>query len=357
MDIEELSKSQIVLLVLLISFVTSMATGIVTVSLMNQEPTSVAQTVNRVIQQTIKEVSAPTQAASAAAPVHTTTVIKESDEISSAIQKSLPSIVRLYSSDGSAFLGLGVIIDKSGTIVTDIAAVGDASDASFKVNNGASIKAAVTTRDAGNALAFLSVATSSISTSTPAFVPIGLSAAQASLGETVILLAGTNSTWVGSGLVSSVVSGSDATPSLVKTNISGDNVIYGSPIIDTDGNLVGISTSVSRDVSGSAYLPVSVIESDGGQVGGVHGPVINIRYDCTTYSQYDFQTINTKIYGTIQQLHYKGEGSNPSRASARGRARPQPSIDIAPLGCSHHAGRVDGSSDARASRDRCRASH
>ena len=111
MDIEELSKSQTVLLVLLVSFVTSMATGIVTVSLMDQAPTSVAQTVNRVIQQTIKEVTAPseTAAASTATQPTKTVVVKESDEIAGAVAKSSASVVRLYSADGSTFLGLAIV--------------------------------------------------------------------------------------------------------------------------------------------------------------------------------------------------------------------------------------------------------
>jgi hypothetical protein len=44
MDIEELSKSQLIMLALLLSFVTSMATGIVTFSLMDQAPPAIAQT-------------------------------------------------------------------------------------------------------------------------------------------------------------------------------------------------------------------------------------------------------------------------------------------------------------------------
>ncbi|MFA6514874.1 MAG: hypothetical protein WCT42_01250 [Candidatus Paceibacterota bacterium] len=57
MDIKELDKKQLILLVLLITFVVSIATGIVTVSLMNQMPKNVPQTINNVIQRTIEKVT------------------------------------------------------------------------------------------------------------------------------------------------------------------------------------------------------------------------------------------------------------------------------------------------------------
>lgn len=57
MDIKELDKKQLILLVLLITFVVSIGTGIVTVSLMKQMPKSVPQTINNVIQRTIERVS------------------------------------------------------------------------------------------------------------------------------------------------------------------------------------------------------------------------------------------------------------------------------------------------------------
>ncbi len=264
MDIEELSKSQIVLLVLLVSFVTSMATGIVTVSLMDQAPPSVAQTVDRVIQQTIKEVATPDQTASAAiaAPLTKTVIMDESDEIAGAVQKTAPSVVRLFSSDGTTFLGMGVVLDTSGTVVTDTAAVGDASGVSLLLSGGEMLQAAVTTRDAQNGLALLSVATSSESTSTPAWVPVGMPAAAPALGETVVLLSGQSTPWVGSGLVSSIVPASSGSVALVNTDISGDNVLYGSPLVDTSGDLVGVSTQVSRASSGSAYIPVSAVAAN-----------------------------------------------------------------------------------------------
>lgn len=261
MDIEELTKSQIVLLVVLISFVTSMATGIVTVSLMDQAPTSVAQTVDRVIQQTIKEVASPGQTAAVVTPTKTV-VVNDTNAVAGAVQKSTPSVVHLYSTDGSTFLGIGVVVDASGDIVTDTAAIGSAAQTSVMLLDGSTVSASVTTRDATTGLALLTVATSSESTTTPAWVPIGMPSSAPVLGETVVLIAGQSNPWVGSGLISSLVPADGATVALVKTDISGDNVLYGSPLIDTDGNLVGISTEVSRSTSASAFIPVSAIKTD-----------------------------------------------------------------------------------------------
>ena len=46
----DLSKQQLILLALLVSFVTSLATGIFTVSLMSQAPQEVVQTINNVVE-------------------------------------------------------------------------------------------------------------------------------------------------------------------------------------------------------------------------------------------------------------------------------------------------------------------
>ena len=57
MDFKDLDKKQLILLTLLITFVVSIATGIISVSLMNQMPKSVPQTINNVIERTIEKVT------------------------------------------------------------------------------------------------------------------------------------------------------------------------------------------------------------------------------------------------------------------------------------------------------------
>ncbi|MCX6756029.1 MAG: hypothetical protein NTX85_01680 [Candidatus Nomurabacteria bacterium] len=57
MDIKDLNKTQLILLTLLITFVVSIATGIVTVSLMQKMPTNATATINNVIQRTIEKVT------------------------------------------------------------------------------------------------------------------------------------------------------------------------------------------------------------------------------------------------------------------------------------------------------------
>ncbi len=56
MAVEDLNKNQIILLTLLVSFVTSIATGIVTVTLIDQAPAPVAQTINQIVERTIERV-------------------------------------------------------------------------------------------------------------------------------------------------------------------------------------------------------------------------------------------------------------------------------------------------------------
>ena len=52
---EDLTKHQLILIVLLVTFVTSIATGIITFSLLSEAPVEVTQTINRVWKKLLSE--------------------------------------------------------------------------------------------------------------------------------------------------------------------------------------------------------------------------------------------------------------------------------------------------------------
>lgn len=260
MDIEQLSKSQIMLLTLLVSFVTSIATGIVTVSLMDQAPPVVAQTVNRIVEHTVETVAPPPKEGQSAATVLTqekTVVVNESEQVASAVAKITPSVVRLSAgADGSSsFAGLGVVLSSSGLIAADAAAIGENADATVTLSDGTTVRAFVVHRDTAHDIAILQAATSSDSSVT--WTPAGLSAEAPSLGKAVVLMAGKADPRISDGLVTALPKGDAG--DLLETNLSRDDILPGSPIIDVDGSVVGMSTGASRTASPTAFIPAKAL--------------------------------------------------------------------------------------------------
>ncbi len=121
MDINDLNKSQLLLLAVLLSFVTSIATGITTVTLMQQAPKSVTTPINRVIQQTVEKI----QQVEGKTTVQTV-VVKEEDLVVDAIDKNkfvTFSISRnaenLNSPNSDFWGGHGFLVADKGVIVAD----------------------------------------------------------------------------------------------------------------------------------------------------------------------------------------------------------------------------------------------
>ena len=109
---EHLTKQQIILLTLLVSFVSSIATGIVTVSLLEQTPPAVTQTINRVVERTIERVSP------SATTTKETIIVKDDQATIAAIAKASKALVRIYT-DG-AFSAIGVLATSGGRIVASV---------------------------------------------------------------------------------------------------------------------------------------------------------------------------------------------------------------------------------------------
>lgn len=262
MDIEKLSKSQIVLLTLMVSFVTSIATGIVTVSLMDQAPPSIAQTVNRVVERTVEKVVPSGQSASAAVTTEKTVIVKESDLIVKAVEAVTPSVVRLFTTskdaegkDTEVFLGLGIIVSKDGTVVTDAASLPASGSVHIAISGGSTVRGEFLSSDAASGLALLQGATST-SKGDVTWRAASFSASEPVLGETIMSVSGRSTTRLSDGIVTALPSTGEesAGTRVAESSIAPESIAFGSPFLNINGEVVGISTSVSRAVSESAFL-------------------------------------------------------------------------------------------------------
>jgi len=258
---EQLSKSQIVLLTLLVSFVTSIATGIVTVSLMDQAPPVVAQTVNRIVERTVEKVTPASLTAATGIIQEKTIIVKEADLISQALARANPSVVRIFttSSSSPAFLGMGIVIDAAGTIVSDSNAF-DTDVGIAELADGSRVRVSLASRNATTSIAFFDSATTTTDGKSITWSPIAIEGTHPTLGTTIIALAGKTVARIASGIVTTLISSSDKEgPQIIDTDIPADSILAGSPLITTEGNLLGLRTGVARLVSPSGFISASVL--------------------------------------------------------------------------------------------------
>ncbi|MES2315290.1 MAG: hypothetical protein V4486_00980 [Patescibacteria group bacterium] len=137
MDIKDLNKPQLILLAILLSFVTSIATGIVTVTLMQQAPPSVTAPINRVVQQTVEKI----QQVEGKTTVNTV-VVKEEDLVVDAIAKNQSTVFSIARSvDGVEVpAGRGFVVSNNDVIVADAVLAGE-KDQYFVTNPSGKFKA------------------------------------------------------------------------------------------------------------------------------------------------------------------------------------------------------------------------
>lgn len=259
MDLEDLNVTQIILLVLLLTFVTSIATGIVTVALLAQAPPAVTQTINHIIQRTVEAVQPATGASKATIIKETTVVVKEDDLVTNSIAVSFSKLgsVRGGISTTSPMVALGVPI-AGGLILTDSASVDD--EPHLVVFDATSTVYMVKHRLPGVGVAVLAPRSG-------AGVQIVFRVADAGtikLGQFVVALSSVTGTRVGIGSVSGKYTlaridndGDVFVVRAIDTNISG-KVPVGTPLINMFGDVVGIATSISQGDSGGAGTFVAI---------------------------------------------------------------------------------------------------
>ena len=123
---DDLNNKQIILLAMLVSFVMSIATGIITVSLLEEAPQTVTQTVNRIVERTIERVVSEDPNSTKPTPVTTitkevTVYAKEDDLVVGAVEKNQTRVATIYAAPfatSSAPLATGFVVSRDGLIVT-----------------------------------------------------------------------------------------------------------------------------------------------------------------------------------------------------------------------------------------------
>jgi len=277
---ENLTKQQIILLTLLVSFVTSMATGIITVSLMDQAPAGVTQTINRVVERTIEKV-VPQIVKSDPVTVRETIIVNEGDQITKAIETNNNVIVRLYKKTGEVenFVGLGVWISSDGKIIFPDALNISGSETLVAISSDGSKYnlTSVSSSSTDNKISVYKAVTYVNSTSTIStnFPKANLSSSAVKLGQTVVVLSGDKKNIVMNGIVSSlenvitniVVASSSASSTLsqiatttdnyIQTSVDNNTLFTGSILMNLTGEVVGL-----RDRNGTLFIPASVIKRE-----------------------------------------------------------------------------------------------
>lgn len=239
MNIEELSKSQLILLTILVNFVTSVATGILTVSLLDKAPPFVTQTVNRVVEHTIETVTqqvAPAAAALAPAP-------SNQDLVTTAIGANASRAVAIYAAEtgtSSPSVSIGTYISKARAVAT---AAQDSlpKEVLIEFPDGSYIPASLA--HGGNGITIYGFADSAVLPKIPS--PVLVSGKDLKIGQTALAIS--TDGFAATGIVARVSNKG------IYTTLP--DIGAGSAVVDLAGNIIGIS---GGSVSGF-LIPSNVI--------------------------------------------------------------------------------------------------
>lgn len=255
---EDLNKHQLILLTLLVSFVTSIATGIITYSLLQEAPVAVTQTINRVVEKTIEQVVTEGGGKTIIKEVQ---IVNEEDLVLDSISKNIKSLVRLKTLgfDGTEIIvGLGLVVG-DGIIVMDARNFSEGSNYTILFQDNKAYGVAKTHKQDG--LVFLKVGKPASEKYT--FYPATLGdALSLKLGQTVIALSGKTTNSISIGRVSELVTSDENNSMLgIITDIPVSKAQPGSPLLNLSGEIVGLEGLMTEGESSLSYFPISIVKN------------------------------------------------------------------------------------------------
>lgn len=261
-NLEYLTKSQIVLLTVFVSFVSSMATGIVVVTLMQQSPEPVTQTLTRVVERTIEKITNTPPGTISSTPQPSV-----EDLTVAAIERNIKSTVafKVIGQDGeSRSAGVGTIIRADGLVLTDTGNFG--AGVLTTTIGGVSYALQVVSNEKENSLGLGKLVPTGTGTSTATFTPAALGNADTlKLGQSTIVIGGWDAKTIMNGLVNNldtrtVVDKDKKTETKIVTNIGVSTrpgtSSNGAPIITLSGEVVGF-LSINEGAGTQMGVPVS----------------------------------------------------------------------------------------------------
>ena len=250
-SMEDLNKHQLILLTLLVSFVTSIATGIITFTLLQEAPIEVTQTINRVVERTIETVTPTTDGNKTI--VKEVQIVDQEKLVLESIEKSTKSIARIKTlgAEGNEIIaGIGIVVDE-GVVVMSERNFAEGVNYTILFHDNKSYSVAKTYSADG--VTFLMVGKPANEKYT--FYPAILGSAESlKLGQTVIALSGKTSNNVSIGRVSEL----PATGKII-TDISNNKSNLGGPLLNLSGEIVGLEKTAEEE--NLSFIPINIVKS------------------------------------------------------------------------------------------------
>jgi len=241
---EDLTKQQMILLTLLVSFVASTATSIVIVSILTDTTPVISQTFNRIVEKTIERVVTGTTTP-AVIKVPVSPILTENDQMVASIQSNLVFMVEIAIpktevSEGEK-RGIGFIADGGGLVATEKSVLGEGSDFSVTLLNGKSYAAKKVFVSESTGIALLELYDDKKQIVMLRGAPLLTS--DPKLGQTVLSLGGKGMSTVSEGIISEVAKSSDAENPIIRimSSVSFTPADRGGPLFGIDGKVMGIN--------------------------------------------------------------------------------------------------------------------
>ena len=265
---EHLTKQQIVLLTLLVSFVTSIATGIFTVTLMQQAPAGVTQTLNRIVERTVEKIVPVETQKAQIIKQEITTLVKEDDMVIAAVEKNEKSLVRIFGrvtyDSPEMFLGMGVVTSANGVVVTDKKLYAENISYIGEFYQGKKYPLEVLRNVPAEEVIFMSVKLSE--GEKPVFHEARFGDSDTvRTGQKVVSIEGEKRISAMTGIITSRILDdelSTSTPQKItslETNIAKKSDIFGSPLLNLSAEVIGIYLGHGES-DGKLYTPSNMIK-------------------------------------------------------------------------------------------------